>query len=351
MIFVMFAFIGVQQLIFKKKLQINYFLAFLFWAGGYNMLYFWGYSIGLLRTVPLLLNTEIAAAFLIGPSLYLYFSALMGDGEIPFKSVILHGLPFLASLATIISLNIFNDSIRSLYEDSYPLLPDYSSNTLVFVINTIADFSIAVYFLAAACKTISILKKRKITKETKSIIFFLIFFSLSSSLLMIAGLVGNRVLQQLSLIVLSILPMGFIFFSFRYPDYTIKVIKETRLIRKSKADMLRRTVNPKSMNLDQLMRDFKFYRQPDLTLNSLSRRLSLTPHELSHILNNDIRKNFNSYINFFRIEEAKSMLLGSNDKNISEIAYHVGFNSTSSFYRSFIKETGIPPMRFKKDGT
>ena len=350
-IFIMFAFIGVQQLMFKRKLQLNYFLTVLFWAGGYNMFYYWLYNIDFLSRVPFLLNTEICAAFLIGPFLFLYFSALMGEERISVKKILCHGIPFLVALVIVIVKNLTDETILFQHKAQVSSIPDYSSDKIIFVINTICDLSIAGYFLAAAIKTIFILKERKITKKTRNIIFFLISFSLSAVLLILSTFISNPALLQISMTFLSIFPLAFIFFSFRFPGYAIKVIQETKEIRKSKALKLPYDIKKIDSNLNKLIYDKNVYKDPNLSLNSLCKQLSLTPHELSYYLNNEKNMNFNSYINSFRIEEAKSLILKHNDRKIIDIAFDVGFNSSSSFYRYFINETGVSPKKYKESIT
>ena len=68
---------------------------------------------------------------------------------------------------------------------------------------------------------------------------------------------------------------------------------------------------------------------------------------LSQIVNEYSHKNFNDFINSYRIEESKKQLEGkNNEKYISEILYSVGFNSRSSFYNAFKKNTGLAPGEY-----
>jgi YesN/AraC family two-component response regulator len=96
------------------------------------------------------------------------------------------------------------------------------------------------------------------------------------------------------------------------------------------------------------MEEEKIFTDTNLTLRSLSEILMITTHELSHILNNNYKKNFNSYVNSYRIKEAKKLLLQNPEKSIVEIAYSVGFNAMSSFYSYFVKDTNISPKDYRK---
>ena len=55
---------------------------------------------------------------------------------------------------------------------------------------------------------------------------------------------------------------------------------------------------------------------------------------------------FKEYLNSIRIAEAKR-LLKSSDRNVSEIAYQVGFNSPNHFNRIFKSSENCTPTEFK----
>jgi len=94
----------------------------------------------------------------------------------------------------------------------------------------------------------------------------------------------------------------------------------------------------------------KLYRDEDLTLKKLADHLSLKPNQLSEFLNNHLNRNFNSYVNFYRVEEAKKILIEEMERTIISIAYLVGFNSKSVFNTSFSKFTGMSPAQYRKRG-
>lgn len=102
--------------------------------------------------------------------------------------------------------------------------------------------------------------------------------------------------------------------------------------------------------LNRLMEEEKIYRQEDLSLHSLAERLSLPPHQLSQLLNENLERSFSDYINSYRIEDAKEILLSpdSAEKKIIVIAFDVGFNTKVAFYNAFKKFTGMTPSEFKK---
>jgi len=92
------------------------------------------------------------------------------------------------------------------------------------------------------------------------------------------------------------------------------------------------------------------YRDDQLSLQKLSKELSIPVNELSYIINTGFKMNFNDFINEYRIVDFKERLLdaGSEKYTLLGIAYESGFNSKASFYRAFKKTTGKTPSEFYK---
>jgi AraC-like DNA-binding protein len=105
--------------------------------------------------------------------------------------------------------------------------------------------------------------------------------------------------------------------------------------------------------LKQLMEQEKIYKDNNLSLPKLARRLAVSPHLLSQVLNQKLGRNFFNFISQQRIEEAKKMLLDPHYQpfNVLEIALEVGFNSVSTFNSLFKKQTGLTPSEFRKQNS
>ena len=70
------------------------------------------------------------------------------------------------------------------------------------------------------------------------------------------------------------------------------------------------------------------------------------PYIIYQVFSQQMQTTFYSYINDARIEAAKVELKVS-QRNVLEIALSVGFNSRSSFYNAFKKNTGMTPSKYK----
>jgi AraC-like DNA-binding protein len=102
--------------------------------------------------------------------------------------------------------------------------------------------------------------------------------------------------------------------------------------------------------LEDLMMIEKPFLDPQFSLPVLARRLGISTHHLSQILNEEIGQNFFDFLASYRIEEAKKILSDEEYSyiKIEEIAQMVGYNSKSAFNTAFKKIAGSTPSEFKK---
>ncbi|MFT2091986.1 helix-turn-helix domain-containing protein [Paraglaciecola sp. 2405UD69-4] len=103
--------------------------------------------------------------------------------------------------------------------------------------------------------------------------------------------------------------------------------------------------------IETIMESEKPYLLADITIDELAKTLDVSSKDLSVTLNRHFQVNFYEFINKYRIEEAKRLLLVDPSKSITEIFYEVGFNSKSVFYSFFKKKEGITPSEFRKRNT
>ncbi|MAQ75857.1 MAG: hypothetical protein CL613_05945 [Aquimarina sp.] len=104
--------------------------------------------------------------------------------------------------------------------------------------------------------------------------------------------------------------------------------------------------------LEQLMNEVKLYRDPNLGLCSVARKIKISSNYLSQLVNKLTGKNFTDYINTFRVEDAKQKLTNKNYSNytIVGIGLESGFNSKSTFYSAFKKLVGKSPSSYRREG-
>lgn len=102
-----------------------------------------------------------------------------------------------------------------------------------------------------------------------------------------------------------------------------------------------------ALKINAAMQNDLLYRDPNLSLFGLSKHIGASSHYVSQTLNSKLHATFFDYVNSWRIKDALKQL-ASTDKTVLMITFDVGFNSRSSFYKAFKRETGKTPMQFKR---
>lgn len=99
-----------------------------------------------------------------------------------------------------------------------------------------------------------------------------------------------------------------------------------------------------------VLNELGIYKNANLTVVDLAEKVGFHPKRVSHTINQYADKNFNHFINGFRVNEAKKLLLDPHYDNltIEAVFKDAGFNSKSVFNTVFKEETGYTPTTFKK---
>ena len=93
------------------------------------------------------------------------------------------------------------------------------------------------------------------------------------------------------------------------------------------------------------------YLNPELSLPELAEKMDTNVHTLSKTINAGYSKNFRDFVNYYRIQDFIERAQDEKYKNQTflAIALAVGFNSKSSFNRSFKKVTDKSPREYFND--
>lgn len=101
-----------------------------------------------------------------------------------------------------------------------------------------------------------------------------------------------------------------------------------------------------AIKLEQAMKEDKLFLDESISLHKISERISESENHISETLSQHLKTNFFQYVNGFRIEQAKASLQ-DRSKQITSIAYDVGFNSRSTFNNAFKKLVGTSPTSYR----
>ena len=103
--------------------------------------------------------------------------------------------------------------------------------------------------------------------------------------------------------------------------------------------------------LMRLMADERIYRDEKLTIGALAVRLAVPEYKLRRLINQQLGyRNFNVFLNDYRIREAKAALGGPTQAEVPviTIAMDAGFQSLGPFNRAFKATTGVTPSEYRR---
>lgn len=102
--------------------------------------------------------------------------------------------------------------------------------------------------------------------------------------------------------------------------------------------------------LEAIMRNERVYLEPDLTLPQLAKLVDCSVNHLSQVINAGFDMSFFDYLNRYRVEYAKGLLMKADGRprSILNVAFSVGFNSNSAFYTAFRKFVGEAPAHYRR---
>jgi AraC-like DNA-binding protein len=303
---------------------------------------------------PVLLDLIGLMRFLTAPALYisiLYFTSLLKKFD---KKILWHFLPFLIFLIFRFPFFITEKNIEF----------SYSVGRIVFFVLQIAlPLQTIIYWYLSFSKLQKHIKHiHQFSSSTEQIdLSWLKYFLLILVLIIIAWF--NLVFFDLKNIIqltplLYLLCVFFLaYFSLQQKeifDFNKNDLDELSTIKEYKKENPKRVSENRLNELDEklclLMNSEKVYLENDLSLPKLAKSMNASCNETSFVINELYGDNFYNFVNKYRIEEAKMLLLSEkyNRLNILGIAYESGFNSKTTFNTTFKKYTGVSPTDFVK---
>ena len=104
---------------------------------------------------------------------------------------------------------------------------------------------------------------------------------------------------------------------------------------------------PLIAELEEFMVEQQVFLDANLVMPKLAKMLGWSTPKLSQLLNDNLDRSFNDFVNSYRIEHAKTLLQGEEAMKMEDLAERSGFNSLSTFYAAFKKHTQLTPAKYK----
>ncbi|MEM6801049.1 MAG: helix-turn-helix domain-containing protein [Bacteroidota bacterium] len=146
----------------------------------------------------------------------------------------------------------------------------------------------------------------------------------------------------LTLIILFITYFGMV------SPQVLRMLPEAALPKYSQSKLSRADLDRLKRELDELMIKKKPYLNNKLLKAELAEMLGLSNPELARLLNENIGMNFFEYVNYYRIKEFVELAKeeGAEQFTFFGLAQEAGFNSKSTFNKSFKKLMGVSPSMY-----
>lgn len=303
-------------------------------------------SSGINRQLFLLSHIGNQSIFLVGPLVYFYINSYSKTRNINRKVMALHALPFVVATVYL--------SIKLYF---IPLPITCRSNHIM--LGSIAFAHSFVYFFLSGMDIKNAEENKsddviKIESQNLKWLRYIVYGSFSVLLIkmmfFIVWDVSGFYQGCNELVNLYFLTSFFLVNIFTY----VLLLKPQlfQQVKKYKHSVLQHSEKEKyKSELLSILEKEKIYRNPLITLDLLSKKLSIPSRYLSQIINETLDVSYYELINRYRIQDCIQQLTDSDNskKTILEIAYDAGFNSKSTFNTHFVKFTGVTPKEYRKN--
>ncbi len=314
---------------------------------------------------------EYSLVFLYGPIFYFYSMRLISRIKNLKPSHILHTIPFLLTAAYSIFLFTvnFGDHDSALYQFLYE-----TWDIVDYYISFLTVISVPIYFIfsyihlkqfSARIKTFySNTGRITLNWLKRFIIVSLIYSSILTVFMVILFFadVGSFIDSDLYYICMSLMVFILGYYALAQPAIFDKIhMMEKGLKDEPKLDKAEEKYKKTKLEgrqseriLDKIIThttESKCFIDPDINLQKLADDLEIPTHYISQVINSRLNQNFFQFINHYRIEEVKSILIdpARSDSSILAIAFDSGFNTKSTFNATFKQFTGMTPSQYRKN--
>tara|TARA_R110000868_G_scaffold259361_9_gene517422 strand:- start:16191 stop:17294 length:1104 start_codon:yes stop_codon:yes gene_type:complete len=302
---------------------------------------------------PNILALPDAIIFLYGPTLYFYLRKLVSEYEVSLKSDTKHFIPAIIYLVSEIPLLLEpNSFLRQLWTDY---------TTVRFILIEGAALVLSIFYLMLFRNLLREYEDElnnqfsfhQFPKYLRTISNCMIATLLVWGISYFSWITGNyniisKVGYRTVWIILPFLTYGLGYFAIQRPEFF--KLNPASLQKKEEENEEKIELIEWRKKLEIYMSNEKPYLNPTLSLKELSDQIQLKPYQTSKLINSAFSRNFNDFVNEYRVEEfmkraTKEVLV---TKTILSIALESGFNSKTTFNTAFKKLTNKTPIQFIK---
>ncbi|MBI9074064.1 MAG: AraC family transcriptional regulator [Desulfatibacillum sp.] len=282
----------------------------------------------------------------VGPLYYFYFTILLHPEKKFARRSLMHFIPAMGAFCIETGFQMLPLNFKSHWLNEMFLQPPKHALMILVVVGAVHAFAYISHLLKMDLRLVWNVKEVKI--ELRSLFVLDILAILSVVSLYMGFTFKIPWLFDYGGLLLAVLTVSVFLGYNRFPNFLQLLKEEFGKMRYEKSSLTHVDTSAINEGLIRLITEEKIFTDPELNLKGLAERLSLSPHQLSEYLNERVQTDFRSFINVFRVREAKRVLVEEPDKNILTICYDVGFGSKSTFNTVFKKETGQTPSEYRE---
>ncbi len=139
------------------------------------------------------------------------------------------------------------------------------------------------------------------------------------------------------------------FYNLKHPEvFKIRFPLNNETESKKKNGLSEKEINEVQNLVNDFFEKGKGHRRPELSLSILANEINTTTNKLSWVLNNSYKKTFYELVNEYRVDDFLQRINENKHKEFTliSIAFEVGFNSKSTFYKAFKEITNFTPTAY-----
>lgn len=349
---------------------------------------------GAYETFPALIGIDVPLTLLYGPVVYLYVRILTSGTQALYRKDLLHGLPFLLVLTAMLPFYFGTGAYKLAFQQT----PEAFALGRFLVVATPFKIIQALVYVALTFRLVH--RHQKHIRDTPSatehvslawlrnlVVGIIILAGVAVGLYLLdaqnrstlIGMNPDTLYDDLTLFSTTVFVYAIGYLGLRQPEIfhapvqglsipdvpvplervqhaesdpaaQTKAAEPADKPRYAKSGMNPETAQMHMQALAEVMEARKLYRRDDLTLQDLADVLTISPHNLTEVINTQAGQNFYDFVNGYRIREVQERLQDprSNNLTLLAIGLEAGFKSKSSFNAVFKRHTGMTPSEYRQ---
>lgn len=317
-------------MIFLRKSSTNHLLGLLILSFSVCLLYYVGFWTRYYTLLPWYVGIAGGLTYTMGPLAYFY---ILSNRKETYMNLV-HFIPFL---------------IFAAYFLLFPNIPTQSRPTAQTIQSVVQCLHLAVYTILVIQYTYANRGYSngalKLYNWRKKVSWAFTGYTLSFVSYFV--LVWTGALKVEYDYFISVMSTFFIYFIGYHGFQHQEVFRQFETGRYEKSSLTNTASSAILATLRHYMETERPFLNSSLRLQDLSEHLNFPQHYISQVINDLDGKNFADFINTYRIEEAKRLLLDEDHKKILHVAFDSGFNNKASFNNAFKRFTGMAPSEYR----